>query len=95
MLSGRVVWRGRVVSTVDVKMTSVAARVRTLLLQQNMLNSTSTIVFMGHCGILPKTGKLWSPHVKKVQYEKPMPKKRIFGKADPRYLALQKHLAQF
>ena len=76
------------VSTLDVKMTSVAARVRTLPLEKNMLNSTSTIVFMGHCGILPKTAKLWSPHVKKVQYEKKMPQKRIFGKTDARYLAL-------
>ena len=95
MLSGRVIWRGRVGSTTDIKMTSVATRVRTLLLQQNMMNSTSTIVFMGHSGKIPKTAKLWSPHVKKVQFEKLLPKRRLFGKTDPRFLALQKHLAQF
>ncbi|CAE7669363.1 unnamed protein product [Symbiodinium sp. CCMP2592] len=95
MLSGRVAWKGRQLATLDVRMSTVSARVRTVLLRQNIIRSTNKVVFMGHTRILSKTAKLWSPHVKKSQYQKQLPKRRMVRKTDPRYLALGRYMAPF
>ena len=95
MLSGRVAWRAKIVDTLDIRMSSVSARVRTFLLRQNVINSTSHVIFLGHNRILGKSLKLWSPHLKKSHFQKQVPKRRMVGKTDPRFVALGRHVAPF